>query len=80
MNNYISKCLYLSLIGVKDEAGNNVYPVGYTWSTTRDAAGTKVIYYHEKNEDADKVYIPGPTKAQLKVYVRHFNVYFWSMK
>ncbi|XP_078380418.1 A disintegrin and metalloproteinase with thrombospondin motifs 6-like isoform X1 [Oculina patagonica] len=57
-----------NFLGVKDEAGNNVYPVGYTWSTTREAAGTKVVYYHEKNEDADRVFIPGPTNAHLYVY------------
>jgi len=61
-----------NFLGVKDEAGKNVYPVGYTWSTTREAAGTKVYYTHEKNEDADKVYIPGPTNEHLYVYYLKF--------
>ena len=58
------------MAGAKDEDGKNVYPVGYTWSTTREAAGTQVYYTHVKNEDADKVYIPGPTNQHLYVYVR----------
>ena len=62
--------LYYHVAGVKDEDGKNVYPVGYTWSTTREAAGTQVYYTHVKNEDADKVYIPGPTNQHLYVYVR----------
>lgn len=62
---------YYRMIGVKDEAGKDVYPVVYTWSTIRDAAGTKVYYTHEKNQDADKVFIPGPTNQHLYVYVRH---------
>lgn len=57
-----------NFLGVKDEDGKNVYPVGHTWSTTREAAGTKVYYTHVKNEDADKVYIPGPTNQRLNVY------------
>ena len=59
--------------GVKNEANQNVYNVGYTWSTTAEAAGTKVYYTHEKNEDADKIYIPGPTNAHLYVYVSSTN-------
>ena len=62
--------LYYLETGVKDEAGKDVYPVGYTWTTTREAAGTTVYYTHEKNEDADQVYIPGPTNQHLYVYVR----------
>ena len=58
--------------GVKDEAGHDVYPVMYTWSTAKEAAGTTVYYTHEKNEDADKVYIPGPTNEHLYVYVSIF--------
>ena len=54
---------------MKNEANQNVYNVGYTWSTTAEAAGTQVYYTHEKNEDADKIYIPGPTNAHLYVYV-----------
>lgn len=60
---------FLIVKGVKNEANQNVYNVGYTWSTTAEAAGTKVYYTHEKNEDADKIYIPGPTNAHLYVYV-----------
>lgn len=61
-----------NFLGVKDEWNENVYNVGYTWSTTVDAAGTKVYYTHEENEDADKVFIPGPTNAHLKVYYWQF--------
>lgn len=58
--------------GVKDEAGADVYRVGYTWSTAKQVAGTTVYYTHEKNEDADKVFIPGPTNEHLYVYVSIF--------
>ena len=62
-----------ALIGVKDEAGHDVYPVMYTWSTSRNVAGTTVYYKHEKNQDADKVLIPGPTNEHLYVYVSTFT-------
>ncbi|XP_068685317.1 A disintegrin and metalloproteinase with thrombospondin motifs 6-like [Montipora foliosa] len=61
-----------NFLGVKDEANNDVYPVMYTWSTNRKAAGTTVYYKHEKNEDADKVFIPGPTNQHLYVYYKQF--------
>lgn len=59
--------------GVKDEKNHDVYPVVYTWSTTRNAAGTIVYYTHEKNQDADQVFIPGPTNEHLYVYVSNFS-------
>ena len=63
-------------IGVRDESGADVYPVMYTWSTAKKVAGTTVYYTHEKNEDADKVYIPGPTNEHLSVYVSiHISLY-----
>ena len=63
-------------IGVRDESGADVYPVMYTWSTAKKVAGTTVYYTHEKNEDADKVYIPGPTNEHLYVYVSiHISLY-----
>jgi len=57
-----------NFLGVRDESGADVYPVMYTWSTAKKVAGTTVYYTHEKNEDADKVYIPGPTNEHLYVY------------
>lgn len=47
-----------------------------TWSTSKHAAGTIVYYYHEKNEDADRVFIPGPTNEHLQVYVRGRSMLF----
>ncbi|XP_068708266.1 A disintegrin and metalloproteinase with thrombospondin motifs 6-like [Montipora foliosa] len=57
-----------NFLGVKDEADQNVYPVMKTWSTSREAAGTTVYYKHNKNQDADEVFIPGPTNQHLYVY------------
>ena len=64
--------------GVRDEKGHDVYPVGYTWSTRRNAAGTIVYYKHEKHQDADEVFIPGPTNEHLYVYVSNFNHSYWK--
>ncbi|KAJ7328150.1 metalloendopeptidase [Desmophyllum pertusum] len=61
-----------NFLGVKNEAGKDVYPVGYTWSTSVPVAGTRVFYHHEKNEDADTVYIPGPTNQHIFVYYKQY--------
>ncbi|PFX33597.1 A disintegrin and metalloproteinase with thrombospondin motifs 6 [Stylophora pistillata] len=61
-----------NFLGVKDGSGKDVYPVMYTWSTSKHAAGTIVYYYHEKNQDADRVFIPGPTNGHLEVYYKQF--------
>ena len=62
--------------GVKDDSGKDIYPVTRTWSISKHAAGTIVYYYHEKNEDADRVFIPGPTNEHLQVYVRGGSMLF----
>ena len=62
--------------GVKDDSGKDIYPVTRTWSISKHAAGTIVYYYHEKNEDADRVFIPGPTNEHLQVYVRGWSMLF----
>lgn len=61
-----------NFLGVKDDKGHDVYPVVYTWSTRRNAAGTIVYYKHEKNQDADEVFIPGPTNEHLYVYYKQY--------
>ena len=63
--------LFTKSLGVRNQEGENVYKVGYTWSTTKLAAGTTVHYYHKKYIDADKVFIPGPTTQPLTVYVSY---------
>ncbi|XP_029190426.2 A disintegrin and metalloproteinase with thrombospondin motifs 6-like isoform X4 [Acropora millepora] len=61
-----------NFLGVRDDEGHDVYPVAYTWSTRRNAAGTIVYYKHEKNQDADEVFIPGPTNEHLYVYYKQY--------
>ena len=61
--------LILIFLGVEDYSNRWVYKVGYTWSTTVKAAGTRVAYDHESFVWKDKVEIPGPTEKVLKLMV-----------
>lgn len=61
-----------NFLGVKDDSGKDIYPVTRTWSISKHAAGTIVYYYHEKYEDADRVFIPGPTDEHLQVYYKQY--------
>ena len=72
-NLYKTSSLYWSwyciFLGVEDYSNRWVYKVGYTWSTTVKAAGTRVAYDHESFVWKDKVEIPGPTEKVLKLMV-----------
>ncbi|EDO36365.1 predicted protein [Nematostella vectensis] len=56
------------LVGIKDSAGTYLINLP-TWSTTVQAAGTKVIYRHEDHYYQDTIDIPGPTNAQLGLFM-----------
>lgn len=62
-----------NMLGVEDYSNRWVYKVGYTWSTTVKAAGTRVAYDHEYVVWKDKVEIPGPTKKVLKLMFVHIE-------
>lgn len=53
---------------MKDKDGHYVYNVP-SWSTTRVAAGSKIVYHKQKNADKDTLYIKGPTTEPLQILV-----------
>ncbi|XP_032232433.1 A disintegrin and metalloproteinase with thrombospondin motifs 16 [Nematostella vectensis] len=57
-----------NVLGIKDSAGTYLINLP-TWSTTVQAAGTKVIYRHEDHYYQDTIDIPGPTNAQLGLFM-----------
>lgn len=58
----------INILGIKDKDDRYVIPIP-RWSKTVYAAGTKVYYYHVKDIDINKVYIPGPTTEKLTIVV-----------
>ncbi|XP_048588788.1 A disintegrin and metalloproteinase with thrombospondin motifs 16 isoform X1 [Nematostella vectensis] len=57
-----------NVLGIKDASGSYLINLP-TWSTTVEAAGTKVIYKHEDSVYQDTIDIPGPTNEQLGLFM-----------
>lgn len=73
-NNLVIKCDNC-ISGIKDKEGKYVIPIP-RWSKMVYAAGTKVHYYHQKEIDINKVFIPGPTTEKLTIVVSDVFRYY----